>query len=156
MGDRIFLVCEIFLGIFLIVMLSHSSEALQNDRNPVVLSACENLNSEKQLCDEANFVNTYHTPGGNMSFCSNFTAAGLKQACALNQSCSNGQCTNGSQATTVLIGDFEFFPSDLQITSGTLVTWVNDGLLQHTVISDNGSELNSGTLNPGQSYTTHF
>jgi plastocyanin len=57
---------------------------------------------------------------------------------------------------TVTIKNFAFSPSVLTVSSGTTVTWVNEDSTVHTVTSDSGSELNSGEVPSGQSYTHTF
>jgi len=37
-----------------------------------------------------------------------------------------------------------------------VVTWTNNDAVAHTVTSDSGGELNSGVLQPGDSYTYTF
>ncbi len=57
---------------------------------------------------------------------------------------------------TVDIKNFSFNPSTLNIKTGTKVTWVNDDSVAHTVTSDSGNLLNSGTISPGQSFSFTF
>lgn len=48
-----------------------------------------------------------------------------------------------------------FSPSSVTIKSGTRVTWTNTDASSHTVSADNAS-YNSGTMQPGQSYSLTF
>jgi plastocyanin len=57
---------------------------------------------------------------------------------------------------TVSIQDFFFDPSQLTVAPGTTVTWVNEGQAPHTVTSTDGKELDSATLQPGDTYTFTF
>jgi plastocyanin len=52
----------------------------------------------------------------------------------------------------VSIVDFAFQPRQLTVEVGEPVTWTNEGTRNHTVTSDQGSELDSGTLAPGEAY----
>ena len=64
--------------------------------------------------------------------------------------------TPTSSNVTVNIKNFVFNPTTITIKSGTRVTWVNNDSVPHTVTSDSGSLLNSGTLAPGQSFSFSF
>src|SRR5215212_3684164 len=57
---------------------------------------------------------------------------------------------------TVSIQDFFFDPDQLTVAPGTTVTWVNEGQAPHTVTSTDGKELDSATLQPGDSYSFTF
>jgi LPXTG-motif cell wall-anchored protein len=57
---------------------------------------------------------------------------------------------------TVSIQDFSFNPGQITVAPGTTVTWTNDGQAPHTVTSTDGKDLDSGTLQPGDSYTFTF
>jgi plastocyanin len=57
---------------------------------------------------------------------------------------------------TVSIQDFFFDPGQLTVAPGTTVTWVNEGEAPHTVTSTDGKELDSATLQPGDTYTFTF
>jgi LPXTG-motif cell wall-anchored protein len=57
---------------------------------------------------------------------------------------------------TVSIQDFFFDPSQLTVAPGTTVTWVNEGEAPHTVTSTDGKELDSATLQPGDTYSFTF
>lgn len=56
----------------------------------------------------------------------------------------------------VVIKGFAFSPSELRIKIGEKVEWTNMDSSSHTVTSDSGNELNSGTLSKGESYTHTF
>jgi plastocyanin len=57
---------------------------------------------------------------------------------------------------TVSIQDFFFDPDHLTVAPGTTVTWVNEGQAPHTVTSTDGKELDSATLQPGDTYSFTF
>jgi LPXTG-motif cell wall-anchored protein len=57
---------------------------------------------------------------------------------------------------TVSIQDFFFEPDQLTVAPGTTVTWVNEGEAPHTVTSTDGKELDSATLQPGDTFTFTF
>src|SRR5215216_1965504 len=57
---------------------------------------------------------------------------------------------------TVSIQDFFFDPDQLTVAPGTTVTWVNEGQAPHTVTSTDGKELDSATLQPGDTYSFTF
>src|ERR1044071_6291180 len=49
-----------------------------------------------------------------------------------------------------------FNPSSITVNSGTTITWRNKDSAAHTVTSNSGSELNSGTISGGGSFTHQF
>ncbi|MES2430955.1 MAG: cupredoxin domain-containing protein [Bacteroidota bacterium] len=57
-----------------------------------------------------------------------------------------------ASAITISISAFAFSPATRSVTAGTVVTWVNNDAVAHTVTSDNGTSFNSGTINPGNSF----
>jgi plastocyanin len=61
-----------------------------------------------------------------------------------------------AQDKTVSIQDFFFDPDQLTVAPGTTVTWVNEGEAPHTVTSTDGKELDSATLQPGDTYSFTF
>jgi plastocyanin len=69
---------------------------------------------------------------------------------ALTPEAEGGDATN---EITVSILDFTFDSSELEITVGTTVTWINDGATDHTVSGPFGD---SGALEPGESYSFTF
>ena len=62
------------------------------------------------------------------------------------------QAAPTQDALTVNIHDHAFDPAQLDVAPGTNVTWVNGDTEPHTVTADDGL-FDSGTLNPGESYT---
>jgi plastocyanin len=57
---------------------------------------------------------------------------------------------------TIVIRNFAFEPSNITVNVGATVTWNNEDSTFHTVTSDTGSELNSGNLATGQSFSHTF
>jgi plastocyanin len=65
--------------------------------------------------------------------------------------------TAGAQGktTTVSIKNFAFNPPNAPVAPGTPVTWVNNDQVSHTATANDGA-FDSGTLQPGQSYSFKF
>src|SRR3954466_7750813 len=65
--------------------------------------------------------------------------------------------TAGAQGKTmtVSIKNFAFNPPNTTVSAGTTVTWVNNDQVPHTATANNGA-FDSGTLQPGQSYSFAF
>jgi len=63
--------------------------------------------------------------------------------------------TPQSGNVNVSVADFSFTPSSLTITSGSTVTWKNDGNVTHTATAD-GAEFDSGNLASGASFSHTF
>src|SRR5215212_6245409 len=59
------------------------------------------------------------------------------------------------KTTTVSIKNFAFNPPNATVAPGTTVTWVNNDQTAHTVTANDGA-FDSGTLQPGQSYSFKF
>ena len=66
-----------------------------------------------------------------------------------------GAATTAPNSWQVSIGDFFFDPADAAVGAGDSIVFVNEGQDAHTVTSDDG-QFDSGTLNPGESYTVTF
>src|SRR5947208_9143944 len=63
--------------------------------------------------------------------------------------------TVAALAASVTVQDFQYIPSSVTVSAGQSVTWTSQGPSPHTVTADGGS-FDSGTLNPGQSFTHSF
>src|SRR5215208_3009972 len=65
--------------------------------------------------------------------------------------------TAGAQGKTmtVSIKNFAFDPPNATVAPGTTVTWVNNDQVPHTATANDGA-FDSGTLQPGQSYSFAF
>ena len=60
-----------------------------------------------------------------------------------------------AQTASVSIVDNDFDPAQVEVESGTTITWTNNGDSPHTVTADNGS-FESGNLDPGDSFEQSF
>jgi plastocyanin len=60
------------------------------------------------------------------------------------------------QTYNVGIVNYAFSPSTLNIKVGDTVVWTNNATTSHTVVSDSGTELNSGPLITGRTYSHKF
>lgn len=56
----------------------------------------------------------------------------------------------------VSIVDMGYTPAKITVKKGTKVTWTNNDDTTHTVTSDSGSTMDSGSLDRGESYTVSF
>jgi plastocyanin len=56
---------------------------------------------------------------------------------------------------SVQVADFAFTPEDLEVASGTEVTWTNDDPTAHTVTAEDGA-FDSGTMDPGAGFAYRF
>jgi amicyanin len=71
----------------------------------------------------------------------------------------NNTSTNGTQSESsgkVTIANMAFSPSQITVNKGDTVTWTNNDSMTHTVTSDTGSELDSGDIQPGSTYSHTF
>ncbi len=59
-------------------------------------------------------------------------------------------------AATIEIADFAYNPGTVTINAGESVTWTNNDSVPHTATAQDRSVLQSGTLQPGDSYTQQF
>ena len=59
-------------------------------------------------------------------------------------------------AVKVTINSLKYSSDTIQITKGETVEWVNDDLTPHTVTSDSGGELNSGSIDVGATWRNTF
>src|SRR3989338_3599659 len=66
------------------------------------------------------------------------------------------QSSSSGSGSSVSISGFAFSSKELRVSAGTTVTWNNDDSAPHTVTSDSGSEMDSATLNKGQTYSHTF
>lgn len=67
--------------------------------------------------------------------------------------------TTEPEATTtdeVEIEDFAYTPSTITVKKGTTVTWTNKDAMVHTVTSDSGSQMDSGNMSEGDTYSVTF
>jgi plastocyanin len=59
-------------------------------------------------------------------------------------------------ASQVTIATVKYSPEALEIKTGETVVWINNDLTPHTVTSQAGGELNSGSIEPGASWNHKF
>lgn len=69
--------------------------------------------------------------------------------------CTQQTITPGTGTTTISIKNFSFSPNSLTVANGTMITWINDDSVDHTIIADDGL-FTSGTLTPGDNFTHLF
>jgi amicyanin len=62
----------------------------------------------------------------------------------------------GENTEKVQIKSFAFSPEMLTIKAGTTVEWINLDSAPHTLVGNNGMEINSPQLAKGQTYTVTF
>lgn len=63
---------------------------------------------------------------------------------------------NNPTAQSVSIKNFAYSPASMTVPVGTTVTWTNNDSVAHTVTSDSGKILDSGTIQPGQTFSFTF
>lgn len=60
----------------------------------------------------------------------------------------------------IIMEDHSFTPSNLEVTEGTTVTWINQGNDVHTVTSgsdgDHDGVFDSGSMDPGEEFSFQF
>jgi plastocyanin len=139
--------------------LSQSNVSLNYGQNitiaannvPAVYLANNGLSSLASVSVSQNqiFLTAGNTSGsGNIYVCAIYSTT----QCAYIYVTVNGG-TNGNNA--VSIRDNFYSPSTISVPIGTVVTWTNNGMMQHTVTSDGGL-FDSGTLNSGQGFSYTF
>ncbi len=69
---------------------------------------------------------------------------------------SQPQIVTTPSKTDVMISGYSFSTSPITINAGTSVVWTNKDSTPHTVTSDSGSELSSGSLSRDASYAHTF
>ena len=75
-------------------------------------------------------------------------------ACSKNSYNDSGAGGNPSENPVYMRGSV-FSVSNLTLTTGSKVTWINDDNMVHTVTANNAS-FNSGDMNPGSSFSFTF
>jgi plastocyanin len=58
-----------------------------------------------------------------------------------------------TSGTSVSVQDNSFSPATLKVAVGDTVTFTNDGGVAHTVTATSGAKFDSGTLEPGKTFT---
>lgn len=64
--------------------------------------------------------------------------------------------TGSPQTYNIDIAGFAFAPSTLNVKVGDVVIWTNSDSVNHRIISDSGTELQSSSMANGQTYTHTF
>ncbi len=80
----------------------------------------------------------------------------LASGCVQSPGQQNQNPPAGSGQTGVTIQNFAFSPATLTVKAGDTVVWTNQDSSSHTVVSDSGSEIASGTLPQGGTYSHTF
>lgn len=80
-----------------------------------------------------------------------FSVCGCKKNSS--PSYSGGPTSNGGYQITM--SNYRFNPSNVTVAKGTVVTWINNDYITHTVTSNNGA-FDSGDIPAGKSYTYTF
>ena len=68
----------------------------------------------------------------------------------------DGPQINSNLANIVFIKDFAFSPAEVTINVGDSVTWKNEDEVDHTLVSNSGSEIDSGALPNSAMYLHTF
>lgn len=100
----------------------------------------------------------YRVPGNNAQSSDYSASIGVNSGTPsqTNPVSNSATTTQTAKSYGVSINGFKFSPSSITISVGDSVEWTNADSASHTVTSDSGSELNSGTLSKGQSYSHTF
>jgi plastocyanin len=61
--------------------------------------------------------------------------------------------TPSAAGPNVSMKDIKFNPQDVTVKVGQTITWKNDDPVAHTVTAKSGADFDSGTVNPGGTYT---
>jgi len=56
-------------------------------------------------------------------------------------------------AAKVSVQDNTFKPGTIQVKAGDTITWTNNGAVAHTVTATDGANFDSGTLEPGKTFS---
>ncbi len=76
--------------------------------------------------------------------------------CSSNDKNATGSAQDNNSGNTVVIDNFNYSPSSITVSVGDKVVWRNDDNVSHTVTSDTGSELDSGSMSSGNTYEHTF
>jgi plastocyanin len=97
------------------------------------------------------------TDQGEQTNVSVYLTQALSGAAATADSSSAGDDTEAAaEATMVDIKDLAYNPDSVEIPVGATVTWTNSDTVPHTATAKDREALQSGTLNPGDSYSQTF
>ena len=102
-----------------------------------------------------NYKSGYKVPGNNAQSSDYSASVGTNTGVAAPSSdASNNQINPVSR--DVEIKNYAFSPKSLTINAGDSIVWTNEDSVSHTVTSDSGDEIKSGTLSKGQTYSNTF
>ncbi|MBS1598818.1 MAG: cupredoxin domain-containing protein [Bacteroidetes bacterium] len=76
-------------------------------------------------------------------------------ACGLFMACKKDNNGNNNSSASITMKNSVFSNANLQIKTGTNVTWTNDDTTVHTVTA-NDSSFDSGNIQPGGSFSHQF
>jgi amicyanin len=85
-----------------------------------------------------------------------FLKPGYTQTPTTNTQTTPSQNPAPAATNTIFMQNFAFTPVTLNVKIGDSVTWTNEDSAPHKLASDSGSELASGSLSNGQSYSHTF
>src|SRR3989344_6718499 len=63
---------------------------------------------------------------------------------------------DGFSGNSVEVKDFSFSPATINVNVGESITWTNKDSASHTIVSDSGSEIGSGTIQNDGTYSHTF
>lgn len=63
---------------------------------------------------------------------------------------------SASKIENIVINNFAFSPSSFTIKKGDTIIWTNMDSASHTVVSDSGNEISSGSISKGKTYSHTF
>lgn len=118
----------------------------------LVGAACYKTSTTNTNIDDLN--STLNANVGNLNATLNTNAVDLNAA--LNDNTNAANANTNASVSAVSIENLSFVPTSLTVKAGTTVTWTNNDSTSHTVTSLTGSELSSGTLGVGQTYSHTF
>ncbi|HMC99585.1 MAG TPA: plastocyanin/azurin family copper-binding protein, partial [Ferruginibacter sp.] len=65
----------------------------------------------------------------------------------------NGKKTHRLIENTVVMQNMQFQPSTITVVPGSEIVWINKDSTAHSVVSDNGTTINSGSIGPNGSFS---
>jgi plastocyanin len=77
-------------------------------------------------------------------------------AAATPSAASGDDSAAATDAVMVDIKDFTYSPNPVEVPAGGTVTWTNNDTVPHTATAEDRAVLQSGTLNPGDSFSQTF
>ena len=96
------------------------------------------------------------TANGDKTNVNVYLAEGLTGAGTAAQATPSGQSAATAGTTVVEIANLAYNPAQITIPVGGTVTWKNDDTVPHTVTARDRTVLQSGTINPGDSFSKTF